>query len=455
MDYRSFEWLQLLPPGTDFVVERAPATFCELLPAPIDPSARGYVGWGLSRPELPDLTGFEAVALIRPRSPMTSALAYAGFSTILSLTAIPSIDRTHWLLPLAGRRVEAASVSGLVTPWRYHDRLKKDVLLWMARVGRLRLVGDTVVLGRRSRSALEIELERVLDVSPIVLAMKTGPLGIMRKVTLQIMTPGGDVIGYAKLATSPDARAVVQREVECLKDLSTYPELRDVVPRLVGSFEIPSGLVGVLAPGPSRRGPAQFGGPHREFLRTMAAATGRHLRFADSEMWKDMQAKRRALESVLVEPWRQRITTTLHDVEASLGSREFLLGTAHRDFGPWNTRLREDGRLFVFDWDNARREMIPLYDLFTFQFLNYGDMARHKSDIAVVADIVAAGRRWWPELDRDTILHLFLAYLTEVALSSLGRAIRVARMDTEVLKSVGALLDRRHAWLPSPAQVSA
>jgi hypothetical protein len=455
MDYRSFEWLQLLPPGTDFVVGPAPDAFREHLPAPMASDGRSYVGWGLSCPELPDLTRFESVALIRPRSPVTAALASSGFSTVLSITAIPSFDRTHWLLPLAGRRIEAASVSGLVTPWRYHDRLKRDALLWMARVGRLRLVGDTIVLGRRSKSALELELERVLQVSPIALAMKTGPLGIMRKVTLQVMTPTGDAIGYAKLATSPDARAVVQREIACLTELSAHPELRDIVPRLLGDFELPGGLVGVLAPGPSRRGPARFGEPHHQFLRTMADATGCRMRFADSEMWRDMQAKRQALEPVLVEPWRERITTALREVEASLGPRELPLATAHRDFGPWNTRLRDDGRLFVFDWDNARREMIPLYDLFTFRFLNYGDMARQKSDTAVVADMVAAGRRWWPELDPDTILHLFLVYLTEVALSALGRAIRVNRLDTEVLKSTGALLDRRQAWLPSPARASA
>jgi hypothetical protein len=187
----------------------------------------------------------------------------------------------------------------------------------------------------------------------------------------------------------------------------------------------------------------------------MAEATGRRMRFADSEMWKDMQAKRQALDPILTDPWRQRIISALDDVEATLGPRELPLATAHRDFGPWNTRVREDGRLFVFDWDNARQEMIPLYDLFTFRFLNYGDMARQKSGIEVVADIVATGRRWWPELDRDTILDLFLAYLTEVALSSLGRAIRVARMDTEVLRSVGALLDCRYAWLPSTARASA
>jgi hypothetical protein len=455
MDYRSFEWLQLLPSGTDFVVEGAPDTFRELLPAPMSPSARGYIGWQASRSTLPDLNRYESVVLIKPRGSLASVLAGAGFRHTVTLAAIPSLSKTHWLLPLAQPRTATVGVNELVTPKRFHHRLKKDVLLWMARAGQLHRIGDTIVLGRRTRSDLEVGLEELLSAAPLVLALKTGPPGVMRKITVQAMTADGVVRGYAKLATSDDARIVVEREVRCLTELATCAPLRDSVPQLLGTIELPGALAAVLAPGPSRRGPTQFGEPHRRFLRSMAAATGRHLRLVDSEMWRDLQEKRRALEPMLVFPWRDRIATAMSQVEASLGFRELPLAMAHRDFGPWNTRQRHDGSLFVFDWDNARSEMIPLYDLFTFHFLNYDRIVRQTSAPAVVAEIVAIGRRWWPELDADTIRDLFFAYLTEVALSSLRSAMRVAGLNSSaVLRSVATLLDQRSAWLPSSPRMT-
>src|SRR5687768_9164737 len=104
MDYRSSEWLQLLPPGTDFFVDGAPDEVRGILPVSISPTAKGYIGWQTSRSDLPDLSRYDSVVLIKPRGSMEPILAEAGFRHSLTVTAIPSFSRTHWLLPLTSPR---------------------------------------------------------------------------------------------------------------------------------------------------------------------------------------------------------------------------------------------------------------------------------------------------------------------------------------------------------------
>ncbi|MCC6176374.1 MAG: hypothetical protein IT305_13795 [Chloroflexi bacterium] len=453
MDRRSVEWLQLLPPDTRFVVDGAPGPFRDLLAERLDDdadgAAEGYLGWATTPHALPDLTRYRSAVLVKPRGVGPSMLRAAGFSYTVGFAALPSLGATHWLAPLAGRRATVNGL-GLVSPWRYRDRLKKAALTTLAYCGTLRLAGDVVLVARREPSELEVRLAGIFGRADLVLAMKTGQLKALQKTTLQVMTSDGTILGYAKLAASDVARATVEREVACLRELGRHRVLDGRVPKLLGTFEVTSAYASILAPGPETGGPASFGPSHRAFLDLLAAATERRMRFRESEMARDMDQKLQTLLPVLPDDWRARLMPAIELMDSLLDDLDLPFALAHRDFGPWNTRRYRDGTLFVYDWDNARQEMIPLYDLFSFHLLDYRSFATGKPSLAVARDLIAAGRRWMPQIDPQIVPPLLLAYLVETTLSRLLATLFLGhRRSDEALTRIGELLDRRTAWLPA------
>ena len=458
MDHRSVEWLHLLPAHDELIIGNAPPSFSNLFAERVTPGTSNgatYVGWRPSPADLPNLGQFASVAMLNPRGVDVATLEQAGFRHTCAYSALPSLNDTRWLVPLGRGRVTVTSL-GLVDPWRFRDRVKKQILVGAAGLGQLPRFGDVLLLARTSTSHLEMALEARLGCSPIFLALKTGPPRTMRKTTIQVMDREGDILAYVKLATSPDARLVVQREIDCLRDLAAHPPLANAISRLLGTIDSPGYFASVLAPGPVARGPATFGEPHQSFLRAMASSTGRAMSFQQSAMWKDMDDKLNRLGPRLPPAWQSRLDASMRVLNDALGSRELLLSTAHRDFGQWNTRLNADGSLYVFDWDGARREMTPLYDLIGFHFLHYGKLVRSDSHIEALSRILDACRQWGTGANRELAPYLFLAYLTESALSRLFGALWRFDVDTDqILGSIASLLDNQSEWLPSQRLVVA
>jgi hypothetical protein len=165
-------------------------------------------------------------------------------------------------------------------------------------------------------------------------------------------------------------------------------------------------------------------------------------------MWRDITAKLERLQPLLPREWLTRLATAAHTVETLLGDTDLVLSTAHRDFGPWNTRVTASGRLFVFDWDVAHREMSPLYDLIGFHFLNATSTGTRRPAAKTAQTIFAACRRWAPEVDPALVPALLLAYMTECALGRLMGAIWRSDLASDtVLQTIAALLDRQGEWL--------
>jgi hypothetical protein len=131
------------------------------------------------------------------------------------------------------------------------------------------------------------------------------------------------------------------------------------------------------------------------------------------------------------------------------------MSTAHRDFGPWNTRQHPDGSLFVFDWDGAHREMTPLYDLIGFHYLDYGNFAKPVTHVDLPRRLLDICRRWAPDVDSALLPYLLLAYLTDAALGRLMGAVwRSDLASDQILSSIADLLDRYGVWQPNSGLVA-
>src|SRR5205807_7669369 len=63
--------------------------------------------------------------------------------------------------------------------------------------------------------------------------------------------------------------------------------------------------------------------------------------------------------------WRQLGERVLERATRDLAAEMIPCGVSHGDFVPWNTR-RQDGCLFVFDWESASWDAPLLADIFHF-----------------------------------------------------------------------------------------
>ena len=89
----------------------------------------------------------------------------------------------------------------------------------------------------------------------------------------------------------------------------------------------------------------------------------------------------------------------------------------HGDFTPWNIRRVVDGRLVLLDWEEARRDGLPLCDAFHFLHMQdflFGKRARlHAEDVCSAARELGISARMVAKLE--------MAYLVEAYVTSIGR----------------------------------
>src|SRR5688500_9696837 len=159
MDERSLDWLNFVSQDARFIAQQVPEALLKLLCARVVTDGTSYLGWETGRSELPNLGQFESVVLMRPKGIRGSDLKCIGFSNTLDFSVIPSLDQPRWYIPSMPPRIAAKSLD-LYAPYRFSARARKQAVSLLARAGLLNWVGDRLILGRRTESALEQEIGR-------------------------------------------------------------------------------------------------------------------------------------------------------------------------------------------------------------------------------------------------------------------------------------------------------
>jgi hypothetical protein len=185
-------------------------------------------------------------------------------------------------------------------------------------------------------------------------------------------------------------------------------------------------------------------------LRALVAETRRCVPFRQSAGWRRWLETLDDIDARISPPWRDRLQAALGRLSTVLGDRELTVATAHRDFRPRNHRIAEDGRLFVFDWELARPEMLPLYDVMHFEIEAYAMFERGTHVETIATRIFDACRRWGAGLSPELVRCQLLGYLVDRSLSRLQheRLREVSRRDP-LLRLMAAILDRQGEWMPS------
>jgi hypothetical protein len=258
------------------------------------------------------------------------------------------MQRPRLLIP-AAPRAGAAALRGYGEPGSRRARIGQRALS-------LALASGLAAPALRSRirvhappgaDTIESYLRNALG-RDVLVSMYLGPARANRKPVLQLLTPAGQLAGFAKIGASPLARALVHAERDALIRLATAGLADVTVPRVLhyGEWRDVNVLLSAL-PVWQRRQPvtavrlaaamsavAGVGGTAREPL----AAGPYWQRLGDRLAAADESAERDALQGALA------------TLAARAGDTPLDLGSWHGDWTPWNMASTTIG-LLVWDWE--------------------------------------------------------------------------------------------------------
>lgn len=285
-----------------------------------------------------------------------------GFNCVHGFAFLPSLTGTRWLTPVRDSRSALAGLQ-IYKPYSRRARLFTKLLQTVTRAGWLGWARHRVLIGSKKALSLEVLATKVTGEHHPVFSLSLGTPGYFRKLTVQVMRPNGEILGYIKLPLTEAATKCLRHEAAFLKELANFAPLRPHLPKVLHAGPWGSGHVLFVSGGPADQGPAEFGASHDNFLKTLWAAQSSDK--PGSLIVEKVAARWRRAAHELDPELRALGEKALARASRELAGVKLRCGITHGDFAPWNTRLA-DGRLFVFDWECADWETPNQWDAFHF-----------------------------------------------------------------------------------------
>ena len=306
--------------------------------------------------------GRHAVAWVSSRK-MGERMALRGFTRMRTFAVLPSPNRVRWLLPEGSRHVSLAALQ-VYAPYSPAARLLKCVLSFVIRAGWQGWVRHKVTLGSWEALPLEDLVAELSGEPDPVFALSLGTPTSFRKLTIQVMRPSGQILGYIKLPLTQAAIEHLRHEAEILQRLSEFNSLNPYIPKVLHASEWDDGYILFLSAGPMSPGPVEYERLHEDFLSHLRSI--HQLIKPGHVLLEEVAARWHKAETLLDSKWRTLGEAALARAKRELDGRTVRCGVAHGDFTPWNTHVGE-GRLYVFDWESASWEAPTSWDTFHFK----------------------------------------------------------------------------------------
>jgi hypothetical protein len=301
-------------------------------------------------------TGLSDVCDVLWPPPATTSLARtpAAAAGMREFIVLPLARRPRLLVP-AGRRASAAAVRRYGEPGSFVTWAGARILALALAAG-----AGTAGLGGRLRvrvpsgtDTIDAYLSDVLG-RDVLISTHLGASRANRKPVLQLLSPRGEAMGFAKISINPLTRDLIRAERDALDTLSGQPFQGLTVPRVLHHGQWQERDVLVLSPLPvwRRRRPlrdgqlaaamaevAAVGGGRRGPISGSAYLTGLRQRLAGSAAGADHAgADHAALDAVL------------NVLTSARGETEVSFGAWHGDWTGWNMACTAES-LLVWDWE--------------------------------------------------------------------------------------------------------
>jgi hypothetical protein len=194
---------------------------------------------------------------------------------------------------------------------------------------------------------------------PVHFGLHLGPRRAVQKPVLQLMSPEGDVLGFAKIGATAFTRTLVRHEASSLELLATKDFDHLVLPPVIDHGRWHDQEVLVLGPlrgsGASQVDPATLAAAMNEVARCHRVAT-RPL--GSSTYWSRLDHRVRALPG---SPVQRRLRKAVDSIAATHGRTSVRFGSWHGDWTPWN--MTTDGQhALVWDWEKFEHDVPVGFD---------------------------------------------------------------------------------------------
>ena len=299
-------------------------------------------------------------------------------------------------------------------------------------------------------SDLMLQLKKLARFPNAYSAIALGTPGPYNKQSVLLMDKTGEAISLSKVCSSIACRHLQENEIAWLGRLNNFPELQPHIPQLIFAVDIGNLLVVTQSVNSGKLSTRKLEHTHITFLGKLQESCSHSIQFMDSTMHTDMQSRTIRMEANLSLEWRKRINDGITLVEKKLSRITVPMVVAHRDFAPWNIRVTTNG-LYVFDWEFASTEYIPLYDIFHFLLMPVALNRRLKS--ADVIRLIKTAVKFGEQLPDGKLITQspeaqLLAYLIDLCLFYLESHDGKSGGDV-VVKNYARLIDCSNVWCPA------
>ena len=290
------------------------------------------------------------------------AFARAGFRHIRPFVALPSLTEPRWLVPGDNSR-QAIRGLRMYAPFSTRTRVLKAVGTAAAAAGFPGIRNSRVFVASREALPIENLVRALSEETRPGFAISIGFPGTCQKMTVQVMSPAGDVLAYIKLPLGPQAPSRIRAEAATLEKLREFPKMRSRMPRLLSFSEWGAGRILVQTRLPGAPGPSELTRHHEEFLRDLHSC-GRVER-AGGEVLEETADAWKRLATRLGSTWRDLAREAFRLAARELTGARLLCAPMHGDFAPWNSRAHS-GQISYFDWESAHWQAPIHWDRFHF-----------------------------------------------------------------------------------------
>jgi hypothetical protein len=296
------------------------------------------------------------------RAEMREIAVKAGYHHMHRFVLLPSRKNTRWLAPRAEGKAITNALE-MYPSFSLRARIYKSFATGMAMMGWPGRTKDSVLIGSKQTFAIERLVAEVTGESRPHFSLSLGTQVAARKLTVQVMRPSGEVLGYLKLPLAQLASDRIRHEAAILARLNADARTRNHVPRLLHACDWKDGFLLFQSPVPGRQGPVRLTSLHENVLHALQA-----VRSLDLPGRQLIQSIADGLKRVFVRlggDWKELAGHALSVAGRELENCEVRCGLSHGDFAPWNTRVSGEN-MYVFDWEMASWESPLLWDRFHF-----------------------------------------------------------------------------------------
>ena len=200
-------------------------------------------------------------------------------------------------------------------------------------------------------------LRKVLD-RDLVVSLRVGPPRANRKPVLELLSPSGEMLGFAKVGISGLTRELVRTEAAALDVLGAAGLNRLQVPRLLhhGQWREHEVLVQTPLNGSGRTVTRAMLTSAMAELATTAGVTTQLV--GQSGYWRTLRTR---LEGCADREPAAALLQVMDDLQATADVTSLAFGSWHGDWTPWNMASSGD-QLLVWDWERFESGVPIGYD---------------------------------------------------------------------------------------------